>query len=72
MVERLRASPEAWAFWESRPSSFRRGAAHWVTSAKRPETQERRFVTLLEELARSRLPAPFLVTREQRGKPASG
>jgi uncharacterized protein YdeI (YjbR/CyaY-like superfamily) len=69
LLERLQANTDAWAFWQSRSPNYRRGAAYWVMSAKRPETRERRFATLLEESARGRLPAPFLVTREQRGKP---
>lgn len=68
LVDRLQADADAWAFWQSRPSSYRRAATYWVMSAKRRETRERRFATLLEESAAGRLPAPFLVTREQRGE----
>jgi uncharacterized protein YdeI (YjbR/CyaY-like superfamily) len=68
LIERFRLEADAWAFWESRPPGYRRAAAYWILSAKRPETRERRFATLLDESAGGRLPAPFLVTREQRGK----
>jgi uncharacterized protein YdeI (YjbR/CyaY-like superfamily) len=68
MLERFRSNTDAWTFWESRTPRYRRGAAYWVMSAKRPETREKRFATLIEESARGRLPAPFLVTREQRRK----
>lgn len=68
MLDRLGADEAAWAFWQSRPPSFRRQATQWILSAKRPETSERRFVNLLEELAAGRLPRPFLVTRQERSK----
>jgi uncharacterized protein YdeI (YjbR/CyaY-like superfamily) len=45
---RLRAVPEAWAYWEARPKSYRRPATHWVMSAKREETRERRITQLVE------------------------
>jgi uncharacterized protein YdeI (YjbR/CyaY-like superfamily) len=54
--ERLRANAAAWEWFQSRPPSWRRAAAHWVTSAKRPETRERRLATLIEEAAAGRLP----------------
>jgi uncharacterized protein YdeI (YjbR/CyaY-like superfamily) len=54
--ERLRANAAAWEWFQSRPPSWRRAAAHWVTSAKRPETRERRLATLIEEAAAGRMP----------------
>lgn len=66
LLDRLRADPAAWAFWEGQPPSFRRTAAHWILSAARPETRERRFSTLLEEARAGRRPRPFLVSREDR------
>ena len=66
LVARLQADEPAWAAWQSRPPSFRRQASHWILSAKRPETRERRFVNLRDEMAAGRLPRPFLVTREDR------
>ena len=47
----LRAVPAAWAFWEEQPPSYRRVAAHWVTSAKRPETRAARLQQLLDDCA---------------------
>ena len=60
MLERLRGEPGAWAFWERERPSFRRQAAYWVTAAKRPETQERRFRVLLEACGEGRRPKPWL------------
>lgn len=66
MLARLEADAAAHAYWQSRTASFRRQATHWILSAKRPETQERRFDRLLADAAAGRDPQPFLVTREQR------
>ena len=68
MLARLEADEAAHAYWQSRTTSFRRQATHWVVSAKRPETQERRFATLLADAAAGRDPQPFQVSREQRSK----
>jgi uncharacterized protein YdeI (YjbR/CyaY-like superfamily) len=46
--QRLRADARANAFFESQAPSYRRAAIHWVTSAKRPETRERRLTQLIE------------------------
>jgi uncharacterized protein YdeI (YjbR/CyaY-like superfamily) len=43
------ADAAAWSFFESRSASYRRGATHWVTSAKRAETRARRFETLVRD-----------------------
>ena len=49
MEKRFRANPRAWAFFESQPAGYRRLIAHWVTSAKREETRQRRLETLIKE-----------------------
>jgi len=50
----LRANDVAWAFWEIQPNGYRRSATHWVMSAKRPETRERRLAQLLSDSAAGR------------------
>jgi uncharacterized protein YdeI (YjbR/CyaY-like superfamily) len=65
-LERFRADEAAWSYWEAQPPSYRRIAASWVTDAKRAETRERRFATLLAESAAGRRPRPFLVERAAR------
>jgi uncharacterized protein YdeI (YjbR/CyaY-like superfamily) len=45
---RLRADERALVFFEAQPPSYRRAAIHWVTSAKKPETRERRLAQLIE------------------------
>jgi uncharacterized protein YdeI (YjbR/CyaY-like superfamily) len=66
MHDRLRIDAAAWRQWERERPSFRRQAEHWVASARRPETRERRFGQLLEALRRETRPQPFLVTRAER------
>jgi uncharacterized protein YdeI (YjbR/CyaY-like superfamily) len=59
---RLRADVRANAFFEAQPPSYRRAAIHWVTSAKKPETRERRLAQLIECSAAGR-PVPPLRPR---------
>lgn len=54
-LARLRAEPGAWDYWWARPAGYKRLAAWWVISAKRPETRERRLATLIEDCAAERL-----------------
>jgi len=44
---RFRSEPQAWEWFERQAPSYRRAALHWVTSAKRPETRERRLDLLI-------------------------
>lgn len=66
-IERFRADAEAWAYWQAETPSYRRTVTHWLLSAKRPETRERRLATLIADSAAGRRIGPMLVTREQRG-----
>ncbi len=50
----LRADAAAWAYWEAQPPHYRKGAAHWVMSAKREETRRKRLATLIEDSAAGR------------------
>jgi uncharacterized protein YdeI (YjbR/CyaY-like superfamily) len=54
-LEHLKAHPQAWSYWSSRPPGYRRIAAWWVISAKRSQTRERRLATLIEDCAAGRL-----------------
>ena len=63
---RFRARPAAWAWFTARPPSFRRQVLHWVTSAKRPETRERRLGLLIEDAARQQPPPPMRVSSADR------
>jgi uncharacterized protein YdeI (YjbR/CyaY-like superfamily) len=57
--QRLRADPRAWAFFSAQPPWYRRSATHWVTSAKRAETRERRLARLIEDSAAGRRIPPL-------------
>jgi uncharacterized protein YdeI (YjbR/CyaY-like superfamily) len=56
---RLKGNERAWAFFAAQPPSYRRAATHWVTSAKKSETRERRLEKLIEDSA-ARRPIPPL------------
>jgi uncharacterized protein YdeI (YjbR/CyaY-like superfamily) len=56
---RFRAVPEAWEWFQASAPSYRRAAIHWVTTAKRPETRERRLQTLIEDSAAGRTVKPL-------------
>jgi uncharacterized protein YdeI (YjbR/CyaY-like superfamily) len=49
--ERLRADAAAAAYFDAKPPWYRRSAVHWVMSAKREETRERRLGQLIEDSA---------------------
>ena len=67
-LQRFRADAAAWAGWQAETPSYRRTVTHWVMSAKRPETRERRFATLLADTAAGRRVGPMLVSREERAR----
>jgi uncharacterized protein YdeI (YjbR/CyaY-like superfamily) len=47
--KRLRANRKAAAFFDAQPPGYRRIALHWVVSAKREETRERRLSQLIAD-----------------------
>ena len=53
-AERFQANEAAWAWFSAKAPSFRKQALHWVISAKKPETRERRLMTLIEDSAACR------------------
>lgn len=57
-IARFKKQEAAWKYFESQAPYYRRVAAFWVVSAKRPETRERRLQILIEHSAKGeRLPA---------------
>ena len=50
-AERLRANPDAWAYFQAQTPWHRRTAGWWVVSAKKEETRLKRLVTLVEDSA---------------------
>ena len=61
-LARFRKHSEAWSYFESQAPWYRRAAVHWVVSAKRAETRERRLAALIDDSAEGRrigaVPAP--------------
>ena len=55
----LKANTKAWEFFSLQPPWYRRAAAFWINSAKRPETRLKRLEMLIGESARRR-PIPPL------------
>jgi uncharacterized protein YdeI (YjbR/CyaY-like superfamily) len=57
--QRLRADAAAAEFFDSQPPWYRRTATHWVISAKRETTRERRLAQLIEDSASGRRIGPL-------------
>ncbi|MEU4427267.1 YdeI/OmpD-associated family protein [Actinoplanes sp. NPDC024001] len=56
---RLRENTAAWAWFRTQSASYRRAAVHWVVSAKRADTRERRLSRLIEDSAAGRRVPPL-------------
>jgi uncharacterized protein YdeI (YjbR/CyaY-like superfamily) len=56
---RLRANTAAWEHFSGQPPWYRRTATHWVMSAKREETRDRRLARLIEDSAAGRPTGPL-------------
>ena len=56
---RLEADAKAWEFFQAQAPWYRRAAIHWVTSAKRADTRERRLAQLIEDSSRGRTIGPL-------------
>jgi len=56
---RFRAEAKAWEWFEGQSAYYRRAATHWVISAKRPETRERRLAQLIADSAAGKRVPPL-------------
>jgi uncharacterized protein YdeI (YjbR/CyaY-like superfamily) len=64
---RFKRDKTAWRWFQTQPPGYRHLATHWVVSAKRPETRERRLTILIEHSGRGeRLPQTLNVTKQQK------
>ena len=52
--KKFRANKAAWKYYESEAPWYRRLAVHYVASAKKPETRQRRLETLINDSAAGR------------------
>ena len=59
----LRANRSAATYFDRQPPGYQRLALHWVTSAKKPETRERRLAQLIEVCTEERRLDRFLATK---------
>ena len=50
-IAAIQARDGAWAWFEAQPAGYRRIAAHWAMSAKRPETRAARLARLVDSCA---------------------
>jgi len=57
--KRFKANKTAWAWFQAAPLSYRKIALHWVVTAKRPETRQKRLLTLIEDSANGIRIAPL-------------
>jgi uncharacterized protein YdeI (YjbR/CyaY-like superfamily) len=62
----FRANPTAWDWVSGKSPSFRKQALHWVLSAKKAETRERRLAALIEDSAAGRPVRSMIATRRAR------
>jgi uncharacterized protein YdeI (YjbR/CyaY-like superfamily) len=60
---RFRANRKAWEFFQSQPPWYRRTSTFWVVSAKKEETRQRRFATLIHDCERGQILKPLRRTR---------
>lgn len=58
-LTRLKASRDAWRFFNGQPPWYQRAAGRWVMSAKKEETRLRRLETLINDSRRGRTVAPL-------------
>jgi uncharacterized protein YdeI (YjbR/CyaY-like superfamily) len=63
---RFRKNARAFAFFEAQPPWYRRTALHWVVSAKREETRQRRLDRLISDSAAGRIIGPLRRPAPQR------
>jgi uncharacterized protein YdeI (YjbR/CyaY-like superfamily) len=55
----LRANQKAASFFDAQPPWYQRAAIHWVISAKREETRERRLAQLIADSAAAKTIRPL-------------
>lgn len=58
-TELFQSEEAAWQWFSAQPASYRRAAVHWVVSAKRDETRQRRLTQLITDSAAGRTVPPL-------------
>jgi uncharacterized protein YdeI (YjbR/CyaY-like superfamily) len=67
----LRANAAAWAYFQGQTPSYRKGAIHWVMSAKQAITRDKRLATLIADSAQERFIPPFKFSTANKRKPGA-
>jgi len=62
--KKLRANAKAGQWFDAQPPWYRRAALHWVTSAKREETREKRLAIFIADCAAGQRIKPMRVIRK--------
>ncbi|HET6531582.1 MAG TPA: YdeI/OmpD-associated family protein [Actinoplanes sp.] len=57
---RMKADDQAWQWFSAQPPSYRRAAVHWVVSARRADTRDRRLQQLITDSAAGRRVPPLV------------
>jgi uncharacterized protein YdeI (YjbR/CyaY-like superfamily) len=65
--QQFMANPAGWSFFQAQPPWYQRAATHWVVSAKKPETREKRLRLLIADSAQGLAIGPL----RRPGAPAS-
>jgi uncharacterized protein YdeI (YjbR/CyaY-like superfamily) len=65
MEKRFRANKKAWEWYSKQPPWYRRVTTHWVVSAKKEETRERRLATLIDDSANERQIRGIIQTKKK-------
>jgi uncharacterized protein YdeI (YjbR/CyaY-like superfamily) len=60
----IQADAKAWNFWQARPPGYRKTVAHWIASAKKPETRARRLEILIRS-CQAEEPIPMMRVRKR-------
>ena len=59
-TRRFQADAKAWEWFSGQSAYYRRAATHWVISAKRPDTRERRLAQLIADSAAGKRVPPLV------------
>lgn len=62
----IKANPAAWAFFEKLAPSYKKASIHWVRSAKKAETRQRRLEILIRACAAGEKIPPLQVSKKSK------
>jgi uncharacterized protein YdeI (YjbR/CyaY-like superfamily) len=65
----FRTHKAAWKFFQAQPPWYRRTTTHWVVSAKREETRDRRLAIVLADSEAGRTIGPLTRPQQKHNKP---